>query len=121
MKEIGKRLRGLRDGIGISQAKMGEVFGITQATVNRYETGYATVPVKILLQYADYFDVSMDYLCCRTDKPQGKLYDFNTKYVAENKELARFVDMCFDPDSPINERLRKTITAMLTETEEGKK
>lgn len=120
MDEIGIRLRRLRDGIGLSQVKMGEVFGITQATVNKYENGSATVPVKILVKYADYFDVSMDYLCCRTDKPQGKLYEFNPKYVAENKELERFVEMCFDPKSPINEKLKKTIVSMLFETEEGK-
>ena len=96
------------------------VIGSTQSSLNRYENGQATPSVELLRQYADYFDVSMDYLCCRTDKPQGKLYEFNPKYVAENKELERFVEMCFDPKSPINEKLKKTIVSMLFETEEGK-
>ena len=57
----------------------------------------------------------MDYLCCRTDKPQGKLYDFNPKYVEENKELRQFVEMCFDPSSPMNDKLKQRLIEMLGE------
>ena len=72
MSEIGARLRTLREGIGLSQAKFGKIAGIPQATINRYETGYSAAPIKVLIWYADYFDVSMDYLCCRTERsPRG--------------------------------------------------
>ena len=57
---IGARMRTLREGVGLSQAKLGKIAGIPQATVNRYETGYTAVPVRVLVWYADYFDVSMD-------------------------------------------------------------
>ena len=35
-----------------------------------------------------------------------------------NPEMERFVEMCFDPGSPMNERLKKTLVQMLSETED---
>ncbi len=119
MSETGNRLRKLREGLGISQAKLAAIAGATQATINRYETGYSSPPLKILIWYADYFDVSMDYLCCRTDKPQGILYEFKPKPLAENKEMKQFIDMCFDSNSPMNERLKQVLLKMMTAEERG--
>ena len=33
----------------------------------------------------------------------------------DNKELRQFVDMCFDPTSPVSEKLREVLTKMLEE------
>lgn len=64
MKQLGMRLRALREGIGLSQSKFADVIGSTQSSINRYENGQATPTVELLRKYADYFDVSMDlYLC----------------------------------------------------------
>ena len=32
-----------------------------------------------------------------------------------NPELAQFVEMCFDPSSPMNDKLKKTLIQMLGE------
>ena len=47
MKEVGKRLKALRESIGISQVKMAEAIGSTQSSVNRYENGQSTPPVEL--------------------------------------------------------------------------
>ena len=70
MKEVSKRLKALREGIGITQVKMAEGIGTTQSSINRYENGQSTPPVEIFRRYADFFDVSLEYIFCRTDKPQ---------------------------------------------------
>ena len=75
MKQLGMRLRALREGIGLSQSKFADVIGSTQSSINRYEQGQSAPSLETLVKYADYFDVSMDYLYCRTDEPRGKLYD----------------------------------------------
>ena len=75
MKEVGKRLKALRDSIGFSQVKMAEAVGSTQSSINRYENGQSTPPVELFRRYADYFDVSLDYIFARTDKPQGVTYE----------------------------------------------
>ena len=65
MKQLGSRLRSLRESIGLSQAKFANVIGTTQSSINRYENGQATPTVKLLRKYADYFDVSMDFRSLR--------------------------------------------------------
>ena len=54
MKEMGKRLKGLRESMGLSQMKMAEILGLKQPSINRYEQGTATPTVENLRKYADY-------------------------------------------------------------------
>ena len=61
----------------------------------------------------------MDYIFVRTEQPEGKLYENKPKVIEaitqDNKELRQFVDMCFDPSSPISEKLREILTQTLQE------
>ena len=116
MKIVGERLRVLREGMHISQAKMGDIVGMKQSSINRYEGGETSPTYKVLLKYADFFDVSIDYIFGRTDNPQGKLYEYKPKALADDKGLHQFVEMCFDPKSPINDKLKKIMIEMLEET-----
>lgn len=113
MKELGNRLRVLRDGVKLSQVKMAEILNVKQSSINRYEQGISTPSCETLIKYADYFDVSMDYIFARTDKPQGRLYDFQPKLTANSEEMKQFIEMCFDPQSPMNERLKQTLIQMM--------
>jgi len=113
MKVVGERLRSLRESVKLTQAKIAAMFGSSQVSINRYESGAGSPPLKTLLWYADYFDVSMDYLFGRTDKPQGKLYEYKPKIAEDSEDMRRFVEMCFDPNSPMNDRLKQTLIEML--------
>ena len=119
MQEVAQRLKSLRESVGLSQAKLAALMGAPQASVNRYENGQSSPPLKILRWYADFFDVSLDYIFARTEQPEGKLYEHKPKVVEaitqDNKELRQFVDMCFDPASPVSEKLRETLTKLLEE------
>ena len=86
MEQIGKRLRALREGVRLTQVNMAEILGVQQSRINRYETGQSTPSPEVFVKYADYFDVSMDYLYCRTDKPQGKLYDYQPQALKAKTE-----------------------------------
>ena len=98
MEKIGKRLRALREGVRLTQVNMAEILGVQQSRINRYETGQSTPSPEIFIKYADYFDVSMDYLYCRTDEPRGKLYDYQPQVLREkteqNREMREFIEMC---------------------------
>ena len=113
MKEVGKRLKALRESLGLSQVKMAEALGSTQSSINRYENGQSTPPVALFRRYADYFDVSLDYIFARTDKPQGKIYEFRPKASPAREEMRRFIEMCFDPHSPMNGRLKEALFRMM--------
>jgi len=112
MKIVAARIKGLRESARLSQKDMGAKLGITQSAVNRYENNQSEASYQTLLKYADFFDVSMDYLYGRTDQPQGKLYDFKPK-IDDNDEMRLFIDMCFDPNSPMSGKLKDTLLQMM--------
>ena len=122
MDIVGQRLRALRESVKLSQNKLAGMIGVRQSSINRYENGQSVPSVQTLRWYADYFDVSLDYIFGRTDKPQGKLYSYEPQLIRDktenSEELRQFVEMCFDPKSPMNDKLKQTLIRML---EEGKK
>lgn len=109
MKIIGKRLRALRESINISQESLALVIETTQSSINRYENGQTTPPVAIFRRYADYFDVSLDYIFGRTENPEGKSYEFHPRITPEKEEMRRFIEMCFEPGSPANKKLKESL------------
>lgn len=115
MEILGQRLRTLRESVKLSQTKIAELIGTSQVSINRYENNTGAPSLKTLLWYADYFDVSLDYIFGRTDKPQGELYEYKPKITANSEEMKQFIEMCFDPGSPMNERLKQTLIEMLEE------
>jgi len=112
MKIVADRMKALRKGTMLSQKELAEKVGLTQSGINRYENNQAEASYKTMLAYADLFDVSLDYLYGRTDKPEGKLYDFKPK-IEDNEDMKRFIDMCFDPNSPMSGKLKDTLLQMM--------
>lgn len=115
MRELGERLRRLRESVKLSQVKMAELLGVKQSSINRYEQGQSAPSLETLVRYADYFDVSLDYLLARTDNPQGKLYEHRQKIAPGSEEMKQFIEMCFDPQSPLNEKLKQTLLEMMND------
>lgn len=64
------RLKQLRKARGISQVKMSIDLNMGQNTISRYENEVHQADYKTLILFADYFDVSIDYLLGRTDDPK---------------------------------------------------
>ena len=64
------RLKALREKRGISQLKLAMDLDMSQNSISRYETGAREADYKSLIKFADYFDVSIDYLLERTDNPK---------------------------------------------------
>ena len=54
----------------------------------------------------------------RCDDPRGKLYENKIMKQRDAPELRDFIEMCFEPGSPMNERLKESLFQMMTE---GKK
>ena len=115
MKIVGQRLRELRQNAKLSQARVASLVGTYQPVVARYESGEANVPGETLVVLADYYDVSLDYIYGRTDYPQGKLYENKPKIEKAYPEMEKFIEMCFDPGSPMNERLKESLLRMMKE------
>ena len=64
------RLKELRQKKRISQLKLAMDLSLNQNSISRYETGEREAGYDLLIKFADYFDVSIDYLLERTDNPK---------------------------------------------------
>lgn len=116
MGDIGKRIKELRETHHLSQTELAKLCGSNQATVAKTETGKTAPSLKLLMGLAEYFDISMDYLCCRTDHPEGKLFECKPRMKATSEDMKQFIEMCFDPSSPFNGKLKDTLLKMMEES-----
>ena len=64
-----RRLRDLREDHDLKQKEIAQLLDIDQRVYSNYETGKQTLPVRYLLQLADYYGTSTDYILGRTDNP----------------------------------------------------
>jgi transcriptional regulator with XRE-family HTH domain len=62
-----KRLKDLRVDNDLTQKELADIFGISQQTLSDYEKGKYDLPNDLLIKYADYFKVSVDYILERTN------------------------------------------------------
>lgn len=65
MSEFSDRLRRLRERCGMNRKALSECCGLSKNTVARYERGERTPDIKDATKIADFFEVSLDYLCGR--------------------------------------------------------
>lgn len=70
--EFPRRLRKTRDRRKMTRGALSEMCGLSKAMIGRYEAGKATPTIETLVQLADIFDTSTDYLLGLTDYP-GKI------------------------------------------------
>lgn len=63
-----KRLKETREKLELKEKEIALILGISNKTVSGYETGYDTIPMKNLINYANAFNLSLDYLFGLTDE-----------------------------------------------------
>ncbi len=64
------RLKELRKQKRVTQLKLALDLNMNQNSISRYENGEREADYATLIAFADYFDVSIDYLLGRTDNPK---------------------------------------------------
>lgn len=62
------RIRNLREDLDKSQQEIADYLGTSQTMYARYERGANEMPIRHLIKLAQYYNVSLDYLCDLTDK-----------------------------------------------------
>lgn len=69
-RSVVMRLKELRKSKKMSQLKLAIELHTSQNTISRYETGEREPGIRELIEIADYFNVSIDYLLERTNNPK---------------------------------------------------
>jgi len=60
-------LKLLREKTGLSMKKLADELKITDVVISRIENGQQSMGEQYARMFSDYFDVTVDYLLCRTD------------------------------------------------------
>lgn len=78
------RIRELRENAGLRQIDVAKATGIDQKTLSNYETGKTNPDSYSLIQLADFFNVSIDYLVGRID---------SLKTTIDKEDIYKKIDM----------------------------
>jgi len=70
--KLENNLRKLRKERGLTQVGLQMKTGIEQSLLSKFETGERIPPTDVLILLADFYDVSIDYILCRTENPKRK-------------------------------------------------
>lgn len=62
-------IRSMREDHNLTQRQLAAKLNMAQPQYNRYEQGLREVPLTVLIQLADLYDTTTDYLLGRTDNP----------------------------------------------------
>lgn len=65
-----KRIKDLREDNDLSQEALAKQLHISQRVYSHYETGTRKIPLEIVIDLADFYDCSIDYLVSRTNKKE---------------------------------------------------
>ncbi|MDR1801959.1 MAG: helix-turn-helix domain-containing protein [Lachnospiraceae bacterium] len=65
-----ERIRNLREDKDLTQTDIAAILNISQRAYSHYESGSRKIPLDVLMNLADYYNCSVDYLLGRTDKKE---------------------------------------------------
>lgn len=89
---LGKKLKALRKGRGLTQQQLAEKMDISRATISNYEVGRRSPHLSELRRFADFYGVSLDFFgVATTDEvfellSRGKEFFHNPNVPKEKKE-----------------------------------
>ena len=64
-----KKIRELREDNDLLQKELAEYLHCSQVSYSRYELGTRDIPTQVLIDLANYYNTSVDYLLDFTDDP----------------------------------------------------
>jgi len=83
-----KRLKELRESRKMTQQELANVFNISRSAITKYENGERSPDPETLQKFAEFFNVSVDYLLGRTDNIHFPYPDEN-----ESSKLGEYIRM----------------------------
>ena len=69
MQNLASQFKKIRTEKGLTQKQVADGINIAEQAYQRYEYGKIIPSALTLIALADYFDVSLDYLCGRSNDP----------------------------------------------------
>ena len=70
---------------GLSQSEVAAALGVSSVVYSRYETGTRQPPIDVLIQMADTFGVTVDYLLGRQDIEGSTLSEYELRLLTASR------------------------------------
>lgn len=124
---IRTRLINLRESQNLSQVELGRRIGVNNTIINKIESGTRSVSAEELGKFADFYNVSTDYLLGKSDKQH--YYDLSDKEESDLAVLAKKLldgttteaEVNYDGEPMTDEAKANLHTAILTALEINKR
>lgn len=72
MGKINERIKMLRTSNGLTQKQLADAINVSEVSLQRFEYGSSRPSLDTLIALANLFNVSLDYLVGRSDKPERR-------------------------------------------------
>lgn len=86
---IVKRFKETREYMELTQKDLAIYFNVHSSTISGWEIGKDTIPLKHLINYANKYNYSLEYLFGLTDKNNYKKMETNKKKIGNNLKKLR--------------------------------
>lgn len=104
---IGNTIADLRKSTGMTQKEFSKILGVSESSIAHYEQGITVPSADMLLKYANYFDVNIDYLFGRC-RCKVKYSDLNS-ILAHNMTISDVVNIISKLSNKYKNHLYETI------------
>lgn len=74
LPELKDRIKLLREEKGLTQKQLAKILGFAESTIGCYETGKRHPDYELVINLANYFNTTVDYLLCRTNTRKESPY-----------------------------------------------
>lgn len=98
-KLFGDRLKELRKERNLTQEELGNLMNSNKASISHYESNRRMPDAYTIANFADFFNVTVDYILGRSDKKDGEILEnddlpkelkkIGIEYLEVNKELKK--------------------------------
>lgn len=84
------RITELRKKVGMSQNELGEILGVSQQTISKYENADINVPADILAKMAKLFKIPIEHILSNEINEQEQEYDVRSEIMKLYRSLDQY-------------------------------
>ena len=117
LKQVGERLAVLRKLKKLKQSDIANYLGLTTAGYQNYVNGRREASYKVLIELADLFDVTIDYILGRSDEIPDTVNDF----LSSTNQLTKTEKTMLSAYMKIDDRSKMALISILQELSESYK
>lgn len=105
---FGDRLKELRKAKGMTQKELGDQLNLSDRVIGYYEANRHFPDGDVLIKIGDIFNVSIDYLLCRTNNPNEQTNNKNEL----RPDIKKFIETANNVPPEVIENLTKTLESI---------